>query len=97
MKKASTIFTVIALVGLVGLVPMASYSAHDDQPDPAQIARGAKAWAEQCGRCHNIRSPSELTDEEWLVSTTHMRVRGNIPGNVIRDIQAFLRSSNKKE
>ncbi len=95
--KASTIFTVIALAGLVGLVPQASYSAHDNAPDPAQIARGAKAWAEQCGRCHNMRSPSELKDEEWLVSTTHMRVRGNIPGNVIRDVQAFLRSSNKKE
>ena len=95
--KTPMIFTAIALAGLVGLIPLAAYSAHDDVPDPAQIARGAKAWAEQCGRCHNIRSPSELTDEEWLVSTTHMRVRGNIPGNVIRDIQAFLRSSNKKE
>ncbi|MCH8202867.1 MAG: cytochrome c [Proteobacteria bacterium] len=95
--KTPMIFTAIALAGLVGLIPLAAYSAHDDVPDPAQIARGAKAWAQQCGRCHNIRSPSELTDEEWLVSTTHMRVRGNIPGNVIRDIQAFLRSSNKKE
>ena len=95
--KTPMIFTAIALAGLVGLIPLAAYSAHDDVPDPAQIARGAKAWAQQCGRCHNIRSPSELTDEEWLVSTTHMRVRGNIPGNVIRDIQAVLRSSNKKE
>ena len=95
--KASTIYTVIALAGLVGLVPVAALAEHENQPDPVQIARGAKAWTEQCGRCHNIRSPSELTDEEWLVSTTHMRVRGNIPGNVIRDVQAFLRSSNKKE
>lgn len=62
--------------------------------DPIQIARGAKAWAEQCGRCHNIRSPSELGDAEWHVSATHMRVRANIPGNVIEDIQAFLKSSN---
>lgn len=95
--KTSKIFTVIALAGLMGLAPTVTYAAHDDVPDPAQIARGAKSWAQQCGRCHNLRSPSELTDEEWLVSTTHMRVRGNIPGNVIRDIQAFLRSSNKKE
>lgn len=95
--KAFRIFTVIALAGLVGLVPLAAYSAHDNQPDPLQIARGAKAWAQQCGRCHNLRSPNELTDEEWLVSTTHMRVRGNIPAAVIRDIQAFLISSNKKE
>lgn len=62
--------------------------------DPIQIARGAKAWAEQCGRCHNIRSPSELGDKEWHVSVTHMQVRANIPGNVIEDIRAFLKSSN---
>ncbi|GAB4575202.1 MAG: hypothetical protein Tsb008_15080 [Rhodothalassiaceae bacterium] len=62
--------------------------------DPLQIARGAKAWSEQCGRCHNIRSPSELGDEEWHVSATHMRVRANIPGDTIRDIRAFLKSSN---
>lgn len=62
--------------------------------DPLQIARGAKAWATQCGRCHNIRSPSELSDEEWHVSVTHMRVRANIPGDTIEDIKAFLKSSN---
>lgn len=62
--------------------------------DPLQIARGAKAWAAQCGRCHNIRSPSELSDEEWHVSVTHMRVRANIPGDTIEDIKAFLKSSN---
>lgn len=62
--------------------------------DPLQIARGAKAWSEQCGRCHNIRSPSELGDAEWHVSATHMRVRANIPGDKIRDIRAFLKSGN---
>jgi len=68
-----------------------------DQADPAQFARGAKAWADQCGRCHNIRSPSELNDSDWQVSTTHMRLVGNIPGDVIRDIQVFLKASNDKK
>lgn len=95
--KTSTIVTLIALGGTLGLVPLAAFPAHDEKPEPAQVARGAKAWAEQCGRCHNIRSANELTDEEWIVSTTHMRVRGNIPADLIRDIQAFLRASNKKE
>jgi len=68
-----------------------------DKADPAQFARGAQAWADQCGRCHNVRSPAELNDEDWYVSATHMRVRANIPGNMIRDIQAFLMASNKKK
>ena len=68
-----------------------------DQTDPAQFARGAKAWAEQCGRCHNVRAPAELNDSDWHVSVTHMRVRANIPGDMIRDIQAFLKASNDKK
>ncbi len=67
---------------------------NDQQPDPAQIARGAKAWAETCNRCHNLRSPDELPDEDWDVSVTHMRVRANLPGQLARDIAAFLKSSN---
>jgi len=62
--------------------------------DQAAIARGAKAWADNCGRCHNLRAPSELSDHDWRVSVTHMRVRANIPGNVARDITAFLQASN---
>ncbi len=38
------------------------------------LTRGAKAWADHCGRCHNLRSPSELGENAWDVSVTHMRV-----------------------
>lgn len=63
-------------------------------PDPEQIARGANAWAEVCNRCHNLRDPVEITDEDWIVSVTHMRVRANLPGQLARDIEAFLKASN---
>ena len=59
-----------------------------------QVARGAKAWANNCARCHSLRDPKELTDEDWAVSVTHMRVRANLPGDVARDIAAFLKASN---
>jgi len=63
-------------------------------PDPAQIARGAKAWPYVCNRCHVLRDPKEINDEDWTVSVTHMRIRANIPGQLARDIAAFLRASN---
>lgn len=86
-----------AILGLV-LAPGLGFAEEGkNATDPAQFARGAKAWADQCGRCHNIRAPEELNDADWHVSTTHMRVRGNIPGDVIRDIQAFLYATNKKK
>jgi len=63
--------------------------------DPQQFARGAKAWAKTCARCHNMKSARDNSDEEWHVDVAHMRVRANIPGNVARDIEAYLRASNK--
>ncbi|UTW59473.1 hypothetical protein KFE96_03965 [Kordiimonas sp. SCSIO 12603] len=89
--------TAVALVTLVGLgsAGAAQTKAKPKKPDPQQIARGAKAWAKTCARCHNMRSVKDNSDEEWHVDVTHMRVRANIPGNVARDIEAFLRASNK--
>lgn len=72
-------------------------AAEKVKKDPMQIARGAKAWAQTCGRCHNIRAPKELTDEEWEVSVTHMRVRANLPGDMVRDIIVFLKASNNEK
>lgn len=66
----------------------------NSNPSPAELARGAQAWSRECGRCHNIRSPSELSDEEWEVSVTHMRVRANIPADEARAIISFLQASN---
>ena len=71
-------------------------AAEKAKKDPMQVVRGAKSWAQTCGRCHNIRSPKELTDEEWEVSATHMRVRANLPGDMVRDIIAFLKPSNNE-
>lgn len=68
----------------------------DPQADSAAGAasRGAAAWAENCGGCHNVRSPGEMGDSQWLVASTHMRVRANLPGDMTRDIVAFLQASN---
>ena len=62
--------------------------------DPMQFARGAKAWADNCGRCHNIRDPKEFSDKNWSVIVNHMRVRANLPGQDAKDIEAFLKASN---
>jgi len=71
-----------------------SANAKAKKPDPMQVVRGAKAWKNNCGRCHNLRSPKELTDEEWDVSVTHMRIRANLLPLEAEDIKAFLKASN---
>ena len=69
-------------------------AAASQTPNPLQIARGAKAWANNCGRCHNIRDPKEFSDKDWDVIVAQMRVRAMLPGEVARDILVFLKSSN---
>ncbi len=65
-----------------------------DYPEAGDFARGSKAWAQNCARCHNIRSASELRDDQWLTTVFHMRVRAGLTGQEARDILTFLQTSN---
>lgn len=84
----------VGLTAVMGMaVPPAARGA--DQPEPAgDVVRGAKAWAENCARCHNMREPGEFNDDQWKVTVTHMRVRAGLTGQEARDILTFLQSAN---
>lgn len=97
MKK-SPFFTIGALVlaafgAGISLVSAPGY-AEQAPADPAAFARGAKAWAESCARCHNMRDPKEFRDDLWRPIVSHMRVRGGLTGQETRDILLFLQGSN---
>lgn len=55
---------------------------------------GAQLWAENCSRCHNVRSPKSFSDSQWQVITHHMRLRANLTGQEARAITEFLQSSD---
>jgi hypothetical protein len=61
---------------------------------PAESKGGSQLWAENCGRCHNIRSPSTYSDTEWQVILHHMRVRANLTAEEQKKILEFLKASN---
>lgn len=65
--------------------------------DAAAASRGARAWADSCGECHNLRSPQDLADAQASVAVSHMRVRAKLPGDMARDILAFLQASNNRQ
>jgi len=69
-------------------------SAADDNSKKGDATRGAKEWAGNCSRCHNMRDPKEFRDDTWRLIVSHMRVRGGFTGQQTRDILAFLQSSN---
>ena len=100
ITRSCSLITITLFAGLLWLLPMASTEAAEPAaqggaaPDPMQFARGAKSWSENCGRCHNIRDPKELRDDQWRAAVMHMRVRANLTGQDTRDILAFLQGSN---
>lgn len=93
-ERGRVVLALGLLLGLGAAVGSDALAQGLPKPDPEAVTRGSKAWAEQCNRCHNVRNPTELRDSEWEVSVTHMRLIGNIPGEMARDIIAFLKASN---
>lgn len=97
-----TIAVAGALAVAAGLSVAISRQSSAEEANPASgqasaVARGARAWADNCGSCHNVRSPQDLSDSEWGVAGLHMRARANLPGDVANDIIAFLKASNEEQ
>ena len=60
----------------------------------AATPQGAKYWAQNCGHCHNIRSPGSYADAQWEVVSLHMRVRANLTAEESKAILVFLKSAH---
>lgn len=102
MKKAK--FKRISVGGLIGLFAIAFLAVgcrvtHVTRPGTTVAATdsgkgGSQLWAENCTRCHNLRSPSAYSDSEWEVAMHHMRIRANLTAEEHRKILEFLKSAN---
>jgi len=70
--------------------------AAPQQPPPQSKdnQNSARLWAENCGNCHNLRSPSGYSDAQWEVATMHMRIRANLTAEETRKILDFLKQTN---
>lgn len=53
----------------------------------------AQLWAETCSRCHNLRSPSAYSGDQWQVIVHDMRIRAQLTGQDQRQILEFLKSA----
>ena len=97
-NRLTTVVLIAVAVGAMQIAQAPRTWAGQDQtataPDPMQIARGASAWAGNCGRCHNLRDPKEFSDKNWDVIVNHMRAIAPLPGEVARDVKAFLKATN---
>jgi cytochrome c5 len=67
-----------------------------DYPPAGNFSDGSKVWAQNCNRCHNMRGPKELRDDQWISTAYHMRIRAGLTGQETRDVITFLQASNTK-
>ena len=87
MKYAAKIF----MVGM-GLLWLPSGASAQD---PATIADGARAWSQNCTRCHNARSPLERSDGDWAIIVGHMRARAGLTKKQAHAITVYLQFVNR--
>jgi len=76
---------------------LAAPAAVRAQVNPLLIGEGAQVWANNCGRCHNIRPPTERTDAQWATVLMHMRARANLTRHQADAVLAYLQATNTAE
>ena len=93
LPAAVIIISCAALTWLIGCASnkKSGELAGGTTPSAAEKS-GAQLWAENCIRCHNIRSPSSYSPAQWEVVMMHMRVRANLTPEEQKKILAFLKS-----
>jgi cytochrome c553 len=110
MKKiAKMISKLLGLSGAVIIIALAIFtwlviSSCSTEKQSTEVAAGATAaptgksgaelWAQNCVRCHNIRSPSNYSPAQWEVVMMHMRVRANLTPEEHKKILEFLKAGS---
>ena len=93
-KMRSSEKAAVRLASTLGFCFASSAALAADFPAPGNLADGAQTWAENCTRCHNLRSPNELRDDQWISSVFHMRVKAGLTGKETRDVLTFIQAAN---
>ena len=52
------------------------------------------AYANQCGRCHEVQAPQRRTDPEWDRLLHRMRSRAHLSDREMQQILSYLQTSN---
>ena len=85
---------IISCVALTWLIGCAANKQSGEVAAGTTGKGGAELWAENCIRCHNIRSPSNYSPAQWEVVMMHMRVRANLTPEEHKKILEFLKSGS---
>jgi hypothetical protein len=66
-----------------------------DRNNATKGPTGVQLWSQNCGHCHNVRSPDSYSATQWEVAMLHMRIRANLTAQEHKAILEFLQSANR--
>ena len=66
----------------------------DSGSENISLSKAGERWSDICGRCHNLRSPSEYSDAQWTVAMDHMRLIVPLTTQEHREVLKFLKADN---
>ena len=92
-RVPALVVTIVPFVAGLLLFGCSTLGKKGAAESPAEKS-GAELWANNCQRCHNLRSPQSLSPAQWEVALLHMRVRANLTPEEHKKILEFLKSSN---
>lgn len=84
----------LSVLLLTMLISPASQARDFLEDEKGDSLLGAQVWANNCSRCHNMRDPQDLRDDQWITTVFHMRIRAGLTGQQTRDILEFLQTAN---
>ena len=85
--RAILMMTIVGVLAVAALIGCAATANMSTKP-------GVQLWSENCGRCHNLRTPASFSDKQWDVVVLHMRTRANLTAEEARKIAEFLKAGN---
>ncbi len=86
----------IVLIGLSAALFFAGCAGAPVREEVATAEEGARIWSATCARCHNLRTATEFTAEQWTVIVNHMRTRQDLTRSEAQAVAAFLRASAER-
>lgn len=91
MRNNRRVTLLAILMGVfVSCGAMHAYALGEALTGQANITAGANEWANNCARCHNLRSANDFSANNWQAIMMHMRIQAGITGQQARNIYAFL-------
>lgn len=96
-RKTLLVSALAAAVALVAIGCQTTGNTATTAPgngDKRLAKSAAQVWADNCARCHNLRSPAEYSDYQWEAASLHMRMRAGLTAQEHKAILGFLKSAN---